>query len=83
MVDFMSDDSGGLTFAPGDWRELRRRIGQVVKDPRLLETLRASLPKFCIGLDENARRYEEIYHRSLSTRREESPQPRNNTGEHG
>jgi len=69
MFDFMADGAGGLTFAPGDWRELRGRILEVIREPGMLETLRAPLPRFCIGLDENARRYEEVYIRLTAEKR--------------
>jgi len=68
LSDFVREGVDGLTFSPGNWRELRAQLERIVENPALLATLRESLPRSCMSLDENARRYEEIYSR-LTTER--------------
>ncbi|MDD5557753.1 MAG: glycosyltransferase [bacterium] len=61
LSDFVRDGDGGLSFEPGDWRGLRDRIMRVARDPSLLARLRRPLPRFPMGVDENAARYGEVY----------------------
>lgn len=61
LADFVRDGVDGLTYPPGDWRGLRKIIAHVVKNPAVLEALRRALPRSCMGVEENARKYEEVY----------------------
>ena len=66
LSDFIKDGVDGLTFTPGSWKELRAQLARIVKEPGGLAALRKNLPRSCMSLDENARRYEEMYSRLKS-----------------
>lgn len=66
LSDFIKEGVDGLAFTPGSWKELRAQLARIVEDPGLLAALRKNLPRSCMSLDENARRYEEMYHRVKS-----------------
>lgn len=66
LADFVRDGEGGLTFDPGDWRGLRGAIMRLIREPAMLESIRSVLPRCCISLEENARRYESLYKSVLS-----------------
>ena len=70
LSDFIREGVDGLTFPPGDWRGLSAHLARIVENPALLATLRKNLPRSCMSLNENARRYEKIYIR-LTTERAE------------
>jgi glycosyltransferase involved in cell wall biosynthesis len=70
LSDFIREGVDGLTFPPGNWRGLRAQLARIVENPALLGTLREELPRSCMSLNENARRYEKIYIR-LTTERAE------------
>jgi glycosyltransferase involved in cell wall biosynthesis len=61
MVDFVREGVDGLTLAPGDWRDLYKKLSQVLGEPSLLQRLRKGITRRCISLDENAERYEEAF----------------------
>lgn len=61
LSDFIKDGVDGLTFAPGRWKELRAQIKRIVDDPCLPAALRENLPRSCMSIEENARRYEELF----------------------
>ncbi|MCX6356548.1 MAG: glycosyltransferase [Candidatus Aureabacteria bacterium] len=61
LGDVVRDGVDGFTFVPGDWRELRAKLGWIAANPRLLSEIRNHLPRNCISLEENARMYEEAY----------------------
>ncbi len=61
MVDFVRDGVDGLTFSPGNWRDLRKKISNILDEPTLLDKLHQNLPRTCLSLDENAKRYEDVY----------------------
>ncbi|MCX6354501.1 MAG: glycosyltransferase [Candidatus Aureabacteria bacterium] len=66
LSDFIREGVDGLTFSPGDWRDLHERIARILDNPELLQELRAQLPRSCMSIEENAARYEEVYSRLLS-----------------
>jgi glycosyltransferase involved in cell wall biosynthesis len=68
LLDSVRDGVDGLTFPPGNRRALAERIGEILARPALLGELRNNLPRFPIGIEENARRYEELYARLLAGR---------------
>lgn len=68
LADSVRDGSGGLTFPPGDRRALAGRIGALLARPALLAELRNGLPRTPMSLEENARRYEELYRGVLERR---------------
>jgi glycosyltransferase involved in cell wall biosynthesis len=67
LSDFIREGVDGLTFTPGSWRELRAQFSRIVEDPALLAALRKNLPRSCMSLEENAKRYEEMFRRLVSS----------------
>lgn len=61
LSDFIKEGVDGLTFTPGNWRELRAQLARIVEDPALLAALRKNLPRSCMSLEENAKMYEELF----------------------
>jgi glycosyltransferase involved in cell wall biosynthesis len=61
LADFVHDGVDGLAFAPGDWKELRKKIAVFLDDPSMVGKLRGPLPRFPLSLEENAGRYERIF----------------------
>lgn len=68
LSDFIKEGVDGLTFTPGSWKKLSTQIARIVEKPGLLAGLRENLPRNCMSLEENARRYEDIFHRLTSER---------------
>lgn len=61
LADFVKEGVGGLTFSPGNWRELRAAIERVIQDPQLPKRLGRDLPRTGITLEENTRIYEQLF----------------------
>ncbi|MEJ2745276.1 MAG: glycosyltransferase, partial [bacterium] len=68
LSDFVKEGVDGLTFTPGRWKELRAQFARIVEEPGLLTSLRKNLPRTCMSLEENAKRYEDIFHGLVSER---------------
>jgi glycosyltransferase involved in cell wall biosynthesis len=61
LADFIREGMDGLTFTPGSAKQLRCRISSLLHRPELLSRLRDALPRRSIGIEENARRYEQLF----------------------
>lgn len=61
LADVIQDGTDGFLFPAGDWKALKKTIGNVISDPSLLETVRRNLPRHSLSIEENARRYEELF----------------------
>ncbi|HIE47790.1 TPA: glycosyltransferase, partial [Candidatus Bipolaricaulota bacterium] len=61
LADVVREGVDGLTFSPGDWRELRAVIERIAEAPGLIEEMRRNLPRVGITIEENVRRYEELF----------------------
>lgn len=66
LADFIREGVNGVTFSPGNWRDLRAILLQFIRDPGLLAKLRENLPRYCGTLDENAGKYEKLYEELVS-----------------